>query len=105
MTKPRGKLDPGFKEGAVRLVGESGQPITQVTRDWESTRGPSACLSGARRTWRTCEEPAGRASTGHKIRLPEVSTVSGKPELCYRASRVSTPTSGQHGSISNYATG
>ena len=33
MGETRGKLDQDFKEGAVRLVRETGKPIAQVARD------------------------------------------------------------------------
>jgi len=33
MAEPRRKFDQGFKEGAVRLVRETGKPIAQVARD------------------------------------------------------------------------
>src|ERR1700736_203802 len=33
MAETRRKFDQGFKEGAVRLVRETGRPIAQVARD------------------------------------------------------------------------
>jgi hypothetical protein len=33
MAETRGKFDEDFKEGAVRLVRETGRPIAQVARD------------------------------------------------------------------------
>jgi transposase-like protein len=33
MTKTRRKFDQDFREGAVRLVRETGKPIAQVARD------------------------------------------------------------------------
>ena len=33
MAETRRKFDPDFKEGAVRLVRETGKPIAQVARD------------------------------------------------------------------------
>jgi transposase len=33
MAETRGKFDRDFKEGAVRLVRETGKPIAQVARD------------------------------------------------------------------------
>ena len=33
MTDPRRKFDQDFKEGAVRLVRETGRPVAQVARD------------------------------------------------------------------------
>ncbi len=53
----RRKFDRDFREGAVRLVRETGKPIAQVARDLGSTREPWATgsmLTGA----------AGTAGTG-----------------------------------------
>ena len=33
MAETRRKFDPDFKEGAVRLVRETGKPIAQVARE------------------------------------------------------------------------
>jgi transposase len=50
MAETRRKFDQDFKEGAVRLVGETGRPIAQVAKALASTRAPllPACLSGHR---------------------------------------------------------
>jgi transposase len=40
MAETRRKFDQDFKEGAVRLVRETGKPIAQVAKDLGSTRGP-----------------------------------------------------------------
>ena len=40
MAEVRRKFDQDFKEGAVRLVRETGKPIAQVAKDLGSTRGP-----------------------------------------------------------------
>jgi transposase len=38
MAESRRKFDEDFKEGAVRLVRETGRPIAQIAKDLESTR-------------------------------------------------------------------
>ena len=43
MAETRRRFDHDFREGAVRLVRETGKPIAQVARDlWGSTRAPWA---------------------------------------------------------------
>ena len=39
MAETRRKFDQDFKEGAVRLVRETGKPIAQVARSWGLSRG------------------------------------------------------------------
>jgi transposase len=39
MAETRRKFDHDFREGAVRLVRETGRPIAEVARIWASTRG------------------------------------------------------------------
>ena len=41
MPDSRRKYDPEFKEGAVRIVRETGKPIAQIARDLGFTRGRS----------------------------------------------------------------
>ena len=33
MSRPRRSFDPEFRDGAVRIVGETGRPVAQVARD------------------------------------------------------------------------
>ena len=42
MAETRRKFDRDFKEGAVRLVRETGRPIAQIARTSVSTRVPWA---------------------------------------------------------------
>ena len=52
MAETRRKFDQDFKEGAVRLVRETGKPIAQVARD----------LASARARWATGSIPASGAA-------------------------------------------
>jgi transposase len=40
MAETRGRFDQHFREGAVRIVRETGEPIAQVARDLGSMRAP-----------------------------------------------------------------
>jgi transposase len=42
MAETRRKFDTDFREGAVRLVRETGKPIAEVARIWGATRAPWA---------------------------------------------------------------
>ena len=48
MAETRRKFDEDFKQGAVRIVRETGKPIAQVARELGSTRARWA--TGARRS-------------------------------------------------------
>ena len=46
MAETRRKFDRDFREGAVRLVRETGKPIAQVARDLGSSRSSSRPWAG-----------------------------------------------------------
>jgi transposase len=48
MPDSRRKFDPEFREGAVRIVRETGKPIAQIARDLGVHGAP--CVTGLLRT-------------------------------------------------------
>jgi len=48
MSESRRKFDQDFKEGAVRLVRETGRPIAQIAKDLGINAGTLANLWGSR---------------------------------------------------------
>ncbi|MFJ2576884.1 transposase [Kitasatospora aureofaciens] len=60
MAEKRRKYDPEFREGAVRIVTETGKPIAQVARDLEIDAGTLG--SWVARARQTAGEGSGRES-------------------------------------------
>jgi transposase len=66
MAESRGKFDQDFKEGAVRLVRETGRPIAQIAQDLGINPGTLA-------NWvaldRNAKDGNGRLSEGERVEL------------------------------------
>ena len=67
MAETRRKFDQDFKEGAVRLVRETGKPIAQVARELGIVRGHAGELGGEDR--RPREGGDGRLSEDERAEL------------------------------------
>jgi transposase len=65
--EPRRKFDRDFREGAVRLVRETGRPIAQVARDLGVSEGTLGNWVGADRRRRDAGD--GRLSEGERAEL------------------------------------
>ena len=76
MAETRRKFDQDFKEGAVRLVRETGRPIAQVAKDLGDQRGHPGELgergqaAPRRRERRRCARMSGRSWPGCARRTP-----------------------------------
>jgi transposase len=57
MPETRRKYDPEFKEGAVRIVWESGKPIAQIARDLGVHEG--TLVTGSPKTAPNARAPRG----------------------------------------------
>jgi transposase len=60
MTETRRKFDQDFKDGAVRLVRETGKPIAQVARDLGIHETTLGC-------WVTADRRRSRAGDGEAV--------------------------------------
>ncbi|MGH3772050.1 MAG: transposase [Pseudonocardiaceae bacterium] len=67
MSQTRGKFDQDFKEGAVRLVRETGKPIAQVARELGVRDGTLGNWVNADR--RRCERGGGALSVDERAEL------------------------------------
>ena len=57
MPEVRRKFDQEFREGAVRIVRETGKPIAEIARSWESV--PAPWVTGWPRTALNARVPKG----------------------------------------------
>src|ERR687897_643125 len=94
MPETTTEVRPEFREGAVRIVRETGKPIAQVARDLESTRArsgtgwPRTASSGARRNGsRLTRGPGSRSSNGRMPSCEWSVMSSSDPWSCRLGSR------------------
>ncbi len=76
MEETRRKFDQDFKEGAVRLVRETGKPIAQVARELGIKEGTLGNWVGADRRRR--DDGGGQLSADERAELVWVSEAMGR---------------------------
>lgn len=86
MSETRRRFDLDFKEGAVRIVVETGKPIAQVARELGINPGTLADWVALQRHRQAKTDDLRHDHSKTKITLRDVSTLPGTPPRCARRS-------------------